>query len=168
MLCAEDACRRMTSTQTLERGGGVKGSALRSSGADWLKAMLIVAGAAVAIVAPAHHSFSMFDSDHQIKISGEVTKFDWTNPHIYIFVKGGEAGKESQAWTIEGASPGILNRIGWKFNMIKSGDKVTMVIAPLRSGEAGGLLKEIKLPDGRIFNNGGFAGPSTISLKDDP
>jgi hypothetical protein len=69
--------------------------------------------------------------------------------------------------TIEGASPGILNRIGWKFNMVKVGDKVTMVIAPLRSGEPGGLLKEIKLPDGRVFNNGGFAGPSQISLKDE-
>ena len=146
----------------------MKELSLRGAGTDLLTALLLVAGAAVAIVAPAHHSFSMFDSDHQIKISGEVTKFDWTNPHIYIFVKGGEAGKEPQAWTIEGASPGILNRIGWKFNMIKQGDRITMVIAPLRSGEAGGLLKEIKLPDGRIFNNGGFAGPSTISLKDEP
>ena len=146
----------------------MKELSLRGAVTDLLTALLLVAGAAVAIVAPAHHSFSMFDSDHQIKISGEVTKFDWTNPHIYIFVKGGEAGKEPQAWTIEGASPGILNRIGWKFNMIKQGDRITMVIAPLRSGEAGGLLKEIKLPDGRIFNNGGFAGPSTISLKDEP
>jgi len=112
----------------------------------------------------AHHSFAMFDSEHQVKIAGQVSRFDWANPHIYIFVTGGEAGKEARAFTIEGASPGILNRIGWKFNMIKAGDKVTMVIAPLRSGENGGLLTEIKLPDGRVFNNGGFAGPSQISL----
>lgn len=128
-------------------------------------AMLGLSAAAMVV---AHHSFAMFDSEHQVKITGEVSKFEWTNPHIYIFVNGGEAGKEAKAWTIEGASPGILNRVGWKFNMVKSGDKVTMVIAPLRSGEPGGLLKEIKLPDGRIFNNGGFAGPSTISLKDEP
>lgn len=135
-------------------------------------ANLAAAAAVVALlgagIGHAHHSFAMFDHEHQIRISGEITKFDWTNPHIYLFLTGGEQGKESKAWTIEGASPGILNRVGWKFNMIKSGDKVTMVIAPLRSGEAGGLLKEIKLPDGRIFNNGGFAGPSTISLQDTP
>ena len=77
------------------------------------------------------------------------------------------AGKDAKPMLIEGASPGILNRIGWKFNMVKAGDKVTMVIAPLRSGEPGGLLKEIKLSDGRVFNNGGFAGPSQISLKDE-
>jgi hypothetical protein len=121
-----------------------------------------------ATAATAHHSFAMFDSEHQIKITGQVSKFDWTNPHIYIFVSGGESGKEAKPWTIEGASPGILNRVGWKFNMIKPGDKITMVIAPLRSGESGGLLKEIKLQDGRILNNGGFAGPSSISLKDTP
>jgi hypothetical protein len=127
--------------------------------------MIAVAVAlAAAGSAAAHHSFSMFDSDHQIKISGQVTKFDWANPHIYLFVTGGEEGKDAKAWTIEGASPGILNRIGWKFNLVKPGDKVTMVIAPLRSGENGGLLKEIKLPDGRVLNNGGFAGPSQISL----
>jgi hypothetical protein len=131
-------------------------------------AISAVAGLAAASGAWAHHSFAMFDSEHQVKITGQVSKFDWTNPHIYIFVTGGEAGKEAKAWTIEGASPGILNRIGWKFNMVKPGDKVTMVIAPLRSGEPGGLLKEIKLADGRVFNNGGFAGPSTISLKDEP
>jgi len=141
---------------------------LRNGGPRVLALGVLAAGLLATGAALAHHSFAMFDSEHQVKISGEITKFDWTNPHIYLFVTGGEAGKEAKAWTIEGASPGILNRVGWKFNMVKAGDKVTMVIAPLRSGEAGGLLKEIKLPDGRIFNNGGFAGPSTISLKDEP
>ncbi len=126
-----------------------------------------LAGAAVALTLPAwaHHSFAMFDSEHQIKISGTVTKFDWSNPHIYVFVTGNQEGKDSQAWTIEGASPGILNRVGWKFNVVKPGDKVTMVIAPLRTGEAGGLLKLIKLADGRVLNNGGFAGPASIPLE---
>jgi hypothetical protein len=128
------------------------------------RVIAVVAALGAAGSVAAHHSFSMFDNDHQIKVSGEVTKFDWSNPHIYVLFTGGEDGKTAKAWTIEGASPGILNRIGWKFNLIKPGDKVIMVIAPLRSGEDGGLLKEIKLPDGRVFNNGGFAGPSQISL----
>ena len=125
---------------------------------QWQRVVAIM----VARPAHAHHSFAMFDNEHQIKITGTVSKFDWQNPHIYIFATGGEAGKEAKAWTIEGASPGILNRIGWKFNIVKAGDKVTMIIAPLRSGEPGGLLKEITLPDGRVLNNGGFAGPALI------
>ena len=138
----------------------------RAAKRDIRVVFLAAVAATVAIVlawpARAHHSFAMFDNDHQVKISGTVSKFDWANPHIYIFVNGGEAGKDGKAWTIEGASPGILNRIGWKFNIVKAGDKVTMIIAPLRSGEAGGLLKEITLPDGRVLNNGGFAGPALI------
>jgi Family of unknown function (DUF6152) len=134
----------------------------RNVGALFLGA--VAASLAIMVVRPAHahHSFAMFENDHQIKISGTVTKFDWQNPHIYIFATAGEAGKDAKAWTIEGASPGILNRVGWKFNIVKVGDKVTMIIAPLRSGEPGGLLKEITLPDGRVLNNGGFAGPALI------
>jgi hypothetical protein len=132
-------------------------------GAGLALAVAMAGGAAQPALA--HHSFAMFDNDHQVKITGTVTKFDWTNPHIYLAVTGGEAGKEAKAWTIEGASPGILNRIGWKFNVVKAGDQVTMVIAPLRSGEQGGLLKLIKLPSGQVLNNGGFAGPATIPLE---
>ena len=58
--------------------------------------------------------------------------------------------------------PGILDRIGWKFNMIKTGDKITTIIAPLRTGEAGGLLKQVTLADGRKFENGAPAGKPNI------
>ena len=78
------------------------------------------------------------------------------------FINGGKAGEAAQKWTIEGASPGILNRVGWKFNMIKPGDKVVMIVAPMRSGGNSALLKEITLPSGKVMNNGGFAGPALI------
>jgi hypothetical protein len=70
--------------------------------------------------------------------------------------------KSSKHYTIECANPGILSRIGWKFNMIKPGDRITVVVAPLRTGEPGALLKKVTLPDGRAFSNGGPAGPALI------
>ena len=124
---------------------------------------LVLALAATA--AFAHHSFAMFDSDHQIKVSGTVKAFQWTNPHVYIELDGHDVkveNAENQHYTIECASPGILNRVGWKFNMVKPGDAITVIIAPLRSGEAGGLLKQVTLPDGRKFGNGGPAGKPNI------
>ena len=75
-----------------------------------------------------------------------------------------EAGAPNKHYTIECASPGILTRVGWKFNMIKAGDKLTMVISPLKNGDAGALLKEVKLPDGRKFGNGAPAGKASIEL----
>ena len=122
-------------------------------------------GLAAATVALAHHSFAMFDSDHQVKLSGTVKHFQWTNPHVYIEMDGRNVKDEKasdQHYTIECASPGILTRIGWKFNMVKSGDVITVIIAPLRTGEPGGLLKQITLSDGRKFLNGGPAGKPNI------
>jgi hypothetical protein len=124
-----------------------------------------LAALAVTAAAFAHHSFEMFDHDHQVKLNGTVKGFQWTNPHVYIELEGRDAKDEKSEphhYTIECASPGILNRIGWKFNMIKPGDVITVIIAPLRSGEPGGLLKEVTLPDGRKFSNGGPAGKPNI------
>jgi hypothetical protein len=119
---------------------------------------VLLAGAS----AQAHHSFAMFDHDHQIKISGTVTHFQWTNPHVYIDMDTLTDQGEAKHYTIECANPGILDRIGWKFNMIKVGDKITTIIAPLRTGEPGGLLKQVTLADGRKFENGAPAGKANI------
>lgn len=117
---------------------------------------------ALGVPAAAHHSFAMFDNDHQIKIAGTVSKFTWQNPHVYIEMEAPDPAGKVRSWTIECANPGILNRIGWKFNMIKVGDKVTLIVAPLRTGEPGALLKQVTLPDGRKFGNGAPAGPALI------
>jgi hypothetical protein len=122
-------------------------------------------GLAVTAAAFAHHSFAMYDSEHQIKLNGTVKTFQWTNPHVYIELDGHNVKVENaqnQHYTIECASPGILNRVGWKFNMVKAGDVITVIVAPLRTGEPGGLLKQITLPDGRKFGNGGPAGTPNI------
>ncbi|HUN27167.1 MAG TPA: DUF6152 family protein [Steroidobacteraceae bacterium] len=126
------------------------------------RALACIAALGVAAPALAHHSFAMFDHDHQVKLTGTVKYFQWTNPHVYIYLDAMSPAGATKNYTIECASPGILDRVGWKWNMVKVGDKVTTIIAPLRSGEAGGLLKEITLPDGRKFNNGPAAGKANI------
>ena len=110
----------------------------------------------------AHHSFAMFDSEHQIKLAGTVKSFEWANPHVYIELDATGEDGSTKDYTVECANPGILNRIGWKFNMIKPGDKLTVIVAPLRTGEPGALLKQVTLPDGRKFTNGAPAGPALI------
>lgn len=107
--------------------------------------------------AAAHHSFAMFDTASQITLTGVVTQFEWTNPHVYIEldVPGG-AGVTH--WTIELGSPSILLRAGWTFNTIRQGDRITAVVSPLRSGEPGSLLTRVTLSDGRVLGNGGPTG----------
>jgi Family of unknown function (DUF6152) len=111
----------------------------------------------------AHHSFAPYDSTLQIKMSGVVTGFKWANPHVYIELDAADAKTgEKRHWLVECASTSILNRTGWKFNMLKPGDRITVIVSPLRNGEPAALLKQITLADGRTFSNGAAAGRATI------
>jgi len=111
----------------------------------------------------AHHSFAPYESTLQIKLSGVVTEFKWVNPHVYIEIDAAdEKTGEKRHWLVEGASTSILNRAGWKFNLIKPGDRITVIVSPLRNGEPAALLKQITLADGRKFSNGAVAGRATI------
>ena len=112
----------------------------------------------------AHHSFAMYDNEHQQKFTGKVSRFDWTNPHVYIEMDAPDAKGHSQHWTIECANISILGRLGWTFNMVKPGDTITVIVAPLHSGQPGALLKQITLADGRKMGNGAPAGPPDPKL----
>ena len=118
--------------------------------ATWLSG-----GAGLAL---AHHSFAMFDTANTVTLAGTVTAFDWTNPHSYIELDAADDKGGTKHWTIELGSTSILQRGGWKFTTIRKGDKISAVVAPLRSGEAGSLLVRVTLPDGRVLGNGGPTG----------
>jgi hypothetical protein len=117
---------------------------------------------------PAHHSFAPYEPELQIAFSGVVTKFQWTNPHIYIEMDVANDQGETQHWLIECANTTILNRTGWKWNMIKTGDEIAVVVSPLRNGEPAALLKRVRLTDGNEFSNGGPAGPARIGFDGKP
>ena len=126
---------------------------LRTIGAVFL-------AAALAAPVSAHHSFAMFDMAKPLTLEGVVTSFEWTNPHAYIEVDTTDSQGGQKHWSIELGSPSILMRAGWKFNILKKGDRITAVVSPLRNGEAGSLLNRLTLADGRVLMNGG-PGPAT-------
>ena len=111
----------------------------------------------------AHHSFAVYEPTLQIKLSGVVTKFKWANPHVYVEIDATDPKTgETRHWLLECASTSILNRAGWKFNMLKPGDMITVIVSPLRSGEPAALLKQVTLADGSKYSNGAAAGKVTI------
>jgi hypothetical protein len=109
---------------------------------------------AAAAGAAAHHSFAMFDHARTLTLRGTVTKFQWTNPHGYIELDATAKDGKTSHFTIELTSINMLQRQGWRSTDIKTGDKVKAVVAPLVNGEAGGLLLEVTLPDGRVLDPG--------------
>jgi Family of unknown function (DUF6152) len=75
----------------------------------------------------AHHSFAgQFDRSKPHTITGTMTKVEWLNPHIYLYVAvKDDAGKET-VWAVEGAAPNGLYRQGWRQDTVKVGDVVTV------------------------------------------
>jgi uncharacterized protein DUF6152 len=107
----------------------------------------------VASVAPvlAHHSPAAFDRTKEVKLVGTVKEFRWQNPHTWIEVIVPDEKGKDVVWGVELTSPTYLIRAGWKSNIIKPGDKVTVVVNPVRSGEPSGIFKSLTLADGRVL-----------------
>src|ERR1700749_3692325 len=101
----------------------------------------------VVLPAFAHHSFALFDHQNRVTVSGTVVKFEWTNPHVFIQLEVPD-GAAAKHYTVECGSPNVLTRVGWKFSDIKQGDKVTLLINPLRNGQPGGMLEKATLAAG--------------------
>ena len=84
--------------------------------------------------AGAHHNMSaLFDFNDRVTVSGTLTRLDWRNPHIYVFVDGKTATGQTaaQAWSIEGPPPSFFRA---------------------RDGSTAGLLRVMTLPDGKVVS----------------
>lgn len=115
----------------------------------------LVAGLLLSGLAPlpatAHHSFAMFDNTRETWLEGTVSDFQWTNPHTWIQIKVAGADGTEVEWSLEGGSPSILSRTGWKRTVLQPGDKVRILIYPLKSGEPGGSFIEVHKEDGTVY-----------------
>jgi hypothetical protein len=97
--------------------------------------------------AHAHHSFAMYDQTKLVTLEGTVKEFQWTNPHVLLWVTHPvEGGGEPELWTIElPTSTGNLARMNWSKRSLAAGDHVTVELNPLRDGRHGGSFKKVTI-----------------------
>jgi hypothetical protein len=112
-----------------------------------LCAVLIVLAAPLG----AHHSPAAFDRTKEVMLEGTVTAFKWSNPHSWIEMDVQDDAGKVQKWSVEMTSPTYLIRAGWKSNSVKPGDKITVTVNPVRTGEPVGIFVNAVLPDGRTL-----------------
>ena len=97
----------------------------------------------------AHHSVGAeFDLSKRITLQGRVTKIEWTNPHVYVYLDVSGGGKNAN-WACEAAGPNTLARQGWNRMSLKIGDRVTVVGYQARDGANVASAREVVLADGR-------------------
>lgn len=114
--------------------------------------LLIAATVTISATVAAHHSPAAFDMNSPITIQGTISRLDWSNPHVYIYVNGpGVSGKPVE-WMIETDPVPILVRSGWRRELLAVGSPVTVRVSPDRNPQRRhALLLSIALRDGVVL-----------------
>jgi len=97
----------------------------------------------------AHHGKSVkFDTDQQVQMQGRITKVDWANPHVHLFLIESDSGDE---WYVELESPVILEWNGWDESSVTPGDLVQVTGYPARDGSPQVWGKNVVLSGEEVF-----------------
>jgi Family of unknown function (DUF6152) len=97
----------------------------------------------------AHHGLARFDTTHMVTMQGTITKFDWINPHAYVYADITDQHGKTANWMLECGSLGMLSRFGWSPDVVKRGDKVTVHGFVAKDGSPYMALQKIDLPNGK-------------------
>ena len=111
---------------------------------------LVMAGSA-----SAHHNMSaLFDFNDRVTLTGTMTKLEWLNPHIYVFVDAKGAGDAVEAWSVEGPSPGFFRTREINKSEFEGaiGKTVTFEASRARDVSRSALLRVITLPGGKVVS----------------
>lgn len=116
--------------------------------------ILVCAGAALAASrAEAHHSYSRhYLPSALITIEGKVVRFDFRNPHVFVYVDVTNEKGGVDRWEIESLSTNTLRRQGWSRDTFKPGDRITVTGSPARDDAHAVFGRQFVLPDGRVMN----------------
>ena len=114
---------------------------------------LAVVGSLLALAAApliAHHSFAAeYDNTQPVKVTGTLTKVEWTNPHIWFFLDVKDSNGTVANWAFSGAPPGVLQRRGIVKDRLKIGDVIVVEGFRARDGSNNASGGTVTFADGR-------------------
>jgi hypothetical protein len=128
----------------------------------------LLAGLAIlclTVPAVAHHGFDTeYDSNKVITGTGVVSKVEWTNPHMHVYIDVTDAGGKVTTYNLELTSPNAIQRQGWNKNDLLAGEKVTFTGHAGRVVESRGALDslvKVSAPKQEIFKGQKPGAPSS-------
>jgi hypothetical protein len=115
-----------------------------------IAAMTLLIGA---VPLSAHHSTAMYNMSNPTTVTGVVKRFEWTNPHAYIYLEVTDEQGKKVEWTVEMMSLNHLKGYGWSHTTVKPGDVISCTGGAARSGDPAMLTSVVKLADGRVIKS---------------
>jgi hypothetical protein len=109
---------------------------------------------ATALATPllAHHAFpAEFDVDKPVTLTGVVSKLEWINPHVYVYLDVKDAGGAVTTWALESWPTGILHRTGVSREMIKEGTALTILAYRAKNGKNLAYIRKFTWSDGHAI-----------------
>jgi Family of unknown function (DUF6152) len=129
-----------------------------------IKRLALAAAAAFLCVVPvaAHHAVSAeFNSEKVITLKGVVSKIDWVNPHIFIYVDVKDESGKVSTWRLQSLPPMFFKGSGLTKDKLMDGSEVTVTAYPAKDGtDDFGFLLKLTFPDGHFYNLGGSTAPA--------
>ena len=101
--------------------------------------------------ASAHHSWSRYDGEHVITVTGSITSIEWASPHVVVHFTVAEESAEATAWTMEMDPPTLLNRYGLRHDTLKAGMQIKLTGVRARSGAPMMRAVTIEAEDGTVY-----------------
>ena len=125
-------------------------------------ALAAVAALAAALPLVAHHAVSAeFDSGKVITLKGTVSKVDWVNPHIFIYLDVKDDSGKITTWRLQSVPPMFMKGSGLTKEKLLDGAETTVTAFPAKDGtDAFGFLLKLAYPDGHFYNLGGGNAPA--------
>jgi len=118
-----------------------------------LASLTLVAGSLFA-----HHGRgATYDGDKEMSVSGVLTELAWRNPHVAIYLDVKDTNGKVTNWAFESSNTSTMSREGWTRTLFKPGQSMTITFNPSRAGAPIGILRSVKLPDGKVISSRGNA-----------
>jgi hypothetical protein len=121
---------------------------------------------AVAGSSAAHHGTSLYDMNTEISLTGTVKEWTFGNPHTWLWLYVTPPKGNIEEWSIESAPPNYLSRQGWSASTLKAGEKITILVSPLKREPRHGILLEVKRSNGEtlvVRPRGSFGRPARVN-----
>ena len=117
----------------------------------------LIATIVLAATAPliAHHGAATFDTGKELTMQGTVTEWVWSNPHCFLKFDVTEKDGTVRHWTVKTNNPPDMVNRGWSRRSFKGGEKVKVVVEPVKSGNPVGRLLNVTFADGKILSTRG-------------